>query len=147
MINIVLFMNKISKIYGEELNFLERSKKIFPILKGQQNKLDFWVRRESIRGFYGVLLLILGIVSLAWSFLIISFYHSHQVYKNCDLIIRKMLDVHSMFIFLGNIPIVVLFFSLITVKTFSFISTFTCPDLLICMSKPFKNEVIEAEKA
>lgn len=147
VLNIVLFMKKITEIYDKERSFLEHTKKIYPVMRGEQNKLDLWVRRESIRSCNGKTLMILGLISLSWSLLLLGFYRSKQVYKNCDIIIRKMLDMHSMFIFFGNMPIIILFLSFLTVKTFSFVSTYLCPDLQIWMSEPWKNEEIEAEKS
>jgi len=144
ILNILVFMIKITDLYEEEIQFLEKSKKIYPVLKGEMNKLDFWVRRKSMRTWPGICLLILGLISLTWSFMIVTFYHSDHVYKNCDIIIRKLLDIHSMFIFLGNIPIILILLTLLTVKIFSLISSYVCPGLLISLSTPFKNEIIEA---
>ena len=145
VINILVFMTKISDLYDKEIEFLQKSKKIYPILNGEMNKLDIWVRRQSIRSVYGMSLLILGLISLFWSFLIISFYHSNNMFKNCDIIIQQLLNIHSMFVFIGNIPIFIIFLSLITIKTISLISSYVCPDCLIFVSKPFHNEIIQAE--
>ena len=145
IINIIIFMRKISKLINEVSDFLHGTKKIYPALKGENDKLDFWIRREAFRSIYGISLLILGKISLIWSILIITYYKSHDVNKNCDLMIMKLLDYHSLVIFIGNIPILIMFISLIFVKSSVLLFPYICPIFFIFSNK-IKNEINLTEK-
>ena len=109
--------------------------KIYPELKDKMKQYDFWIRRKSLISTPGILLLFLGLVSLFWSYLIISFYHFQNYYERCDIKIQKLLNIHSFFIIIGNFPLFVILAILLFIKLSSFISAFLCPGFLISISK------------
>jgi hypothetical protein len=134
-INIVFFKFKIMKVYYKEIGFFDTSKKIYPILKYSMKQYDYWIRRKSLISTPGILLLLLGLISLFWSYLIISFYHFQNYYQNCDVKIQQLLNFHSLLIFIGNIPLIAVVFILLAMKLGSLLAAFACPDCLIWTSK------------
>ena len=134
-INIVTFMIKVSNVHKKETSYFDNAKKIYPALKNNMKQYDYWIRRKSLFSTPGILLIILGIVSLFWSYLIISFYHFQNYYFNCDVKIQKILTVHSFFILIGNIPLTIIILILLFIKIGSFLSAFACPGFLIWIVK------------
>jgi len=134
-VTIICFMFKISKVYKDENSYFDNAKKIYPALKNNMKQYDFWIRRKSLISTPGILLLILGLISLFWSYLIISFYHFQNYYADCDIKVQKLLSVHSFFIILGNVPLTLIILILIFIKIGSFICAYVCPGCLISVSK------------
>jgi hypothetical protein len=134
-LNIIFFKFKISDVYTKELAFFDNAKKIYPALTHSMRQYDYWIRRKSLISTPGILLLFLGFISLFWSYLIISFYHFQNYYGTCDIKIQKLLNLHSLFILLGNIPIILIICILLVIKLSSLVAAFACPNMLIAFSK------------
>jgi hypothetical protein len=134
-VNIVFFKFKIINVYNKEIGFFDSSKKIYPILKYSMKHYDYWIRRKSLISTSGILLLFLGMVSLFWSYLIISFYHFQSYYSKCDIKIQKMLNLHSLFILIGNIPLIAIILILLVMKLGSAFLAYVIPSALIALSK------------
>lgn len=134
-VTIVFFKFKIIKVYNKEIAYFENAKRIYPTLKYSMKHYDYWIRRKSLISTPGILLLFLGLISLFWSYLIISFYHFQNYYSQCDIKIQKLLNIHSLFIIIGNIPLFAVIFILLMIKLISLVAAFTCPSCLIAVSK------------
>jgi hypothetical protein len=141
-INIIIFMWNISKIYNKEKKFLEKAKKIYPEIEEYHHlptvQFDDLVRRKSLFTISGISLLVLGLVSLFWSYLIISFYKLNNYYVECDLKIKAFLEFHSFFIFIGNFPVIFLFVCMVLVKLASLISAYLCPSIFVKTYVPMR---------
>ena len=144
-INILFFKFKIIKVYNKEIGYFDNAKKIYPILKYSMRHYDYWIRRKSLISTAGIILLILGFISLFWSYLIISFYHVQNYYSQCDVKIQKLLNFQSLFIFLGNVPLIIIIIFLLVIKVTSLISAFLCPNCLISFSKCLTNDTPKLE--
>lgn len=144
-INIVFFKFKIVKVYNKEISYFENAKKIYPVLNYSMKHYDYWIRRKSLISTPGIMLLCLGIISLFWSYVIISFYHLQNYYSSCDVKIQRMLNIHSILILLGNVPLFVVIMVLIAMKLISLISAFACPGMLIGLSKCVTSEKPKVE--
>lgn len=142
---IIFFMVKISNIDEKERKAFETPVNIMPQLQNNMRQYDFWIRRKSLLSTPGILLLFLGLVSLFWSCLIISFYHFQDYYFKCESKIQKLLNVHSLIIIIGNSPLAFVFVVMIFVKVSSFICAFLCPNFLISISKFFSNSKMKVE--
>lgn len=138
-INIVLFKIKIMKVYNKEIGYFDNATRIYPALKNSMKQYDYWIRRKSLISSTGILLLVLGIISLMWSYIIISFYHFENFYENCDAKIQRLLGLHSAFILFGNIPLILIFIVLIIMKLGSCFTAFVCPNCLVSISKALDN--------
>jgi hypothetical protein len=132
---IFFFMKKIVQVYEKEISFFDNAKKIYPVLKFSMKQYDYWIRRKSLISTPGIILLILGVISLFWSYLIVSFYSIQNLYDNCDIKIIKLLSFHSLLIFLGNLPLMIVILILLVVKLSSLVTAFLCPEFLISISK------------
>lgn len=144
-LNIIFFKFKIIEVYNTEIKYFDNAKKIYPVLKYSMKHYDYWIRRKSLISTSGLLLLILGIISLFWSYLIISFYHFQNYYEKCDEKIQKFLNIHSLLIFIGNIPLFAIIFFLLMFKLLSLISAYLCPYCLIYLSKYYMTETPSVE--
>lgn len=144
-LTIVFFMIKISQVYEKEQKAFELPVKIMPALENNMKQYDFWIRRKSLLSTPGILLLFLGLVSLFWSCLIISFYHFQDYYFKCEMRIQKLLNVHSFFIIVGNLPLAIVFIVMILVKFSSLFCAFLCPNFLISISKFFSKQKMTVE--
>ena len=144
-VNILFFKFKIIKVYNKEIGYFDNAKKIYPVLKYSMRHYDYWIRRKSLISTAGIILLILGFISLFWSYLIISFYHVQNYYSQCDLKIQKLLNFHSLFIFLGNVPLIMIIVFLLVIKVSSLIAAFLCPNCLISFSKCLSSETPKLE--
>ena len=140
---IICFMMQITNYYLKEQHYLDHSKLIYPKMKKNIKSYDFFIRRRSLMCFTGVLLLFLGVISLFWSYMIISFYHFQNYYQNCDIKIQKFLNFHSIAILIGNVPLFIICLLLVFMKVSSYVSAYICPDTLIGLSVFFspKNPV------
>ena len=147
-INIVLFKKKIMRIYNKEIAYFNSAKIIYPALYDSMNQYDYWIRRKSLISSTGILLLVLEIISLLWSYVIISFYHFQNYYDNCDIKIQKLLKLHSFLILAVNFHLVIISLILILMKFGSILADYTCPDLLVALSKSCNSSkaTIKAEK-
>jgi len=138
-------MNKISKVDSKESSYFESAKKIYPALKDTIGEYDFWIRRKSLISTSGVLLLFLGIISLFWSYLMINLYYFENKFASCDATIVNLLNINSFFIFIGNVPLFIVVFILLLIKTTSFISAYICPSCLITSSKLCQPKVMKLQ--
>jgi hypothetical protein len=134
-ITIVFFKFKIIKVYNKEIAYFDNAKRIYPILNYSMKQYDYWIRRKSLISTPGILLLFLGLISFFWSYLIISFYHFQNYYSKCDVKIQRLLNIHSLFILVGNIPLIAIILFLLFMKLSSLLAAFACPGLLISTSK------------
>ncbi len=144
-INIIFFKFKITHVYNKEISYFENAKKVYPMLKHSMKQYDYWIRRKSLISTCGILLLFLGLISLFWSYMIISLYHFQNYYSQCDIKIQKLLNIHSFFILIGNIPLLMIILILLVIKGVSLISAFLCPKLLIKVSKLWATEKPKVE--
>ena len=142
---IIFFMVKISQVNDKEQKSFETPVKIMPALENNMRQYDYWIRRKSLLSTPGILLLFLGLVSLFWSCLIISFYHFQEYYFKCETRIQTLLNVHSFFIILGNLPLALIFAVMLIVKVGSFICAFLCPNFLIAISKFFSKQKMKVD--
>jgi len=135
-ITIIIFMFKISMVYKRELQYFKNAENIYPQLKDNMEPYNFWIRRKSLISTPGILLLFLGFVSLFWSYIMIKLYHFDKIFeKDKEFPLIAILNVYNIFIFVGNIPLMVLFFFMVFLKIIYFLSAFLCPKVLIWISK------------
>lgn len=134
-VTIVFFKFKILQVYHKEIAYFDNAKKVYPVLTYSMKQYDYWIRRQSLISTPGLILLLLGVISFFWSYLIISFYHFQNYYSKCDIKIQRLLNLHSLFILLGNIPIVAIFLILLIMKLTSLVTAFACPGLLVSISR------------
>jgi hypothetical protein len=139
-VTIVFFKFKILKVYNKEIAYFDNAKKIYPILNYSMKQYDYWIRRKSLISTPGILLLFLGLISFFWSYLIISFYHFQNYYSKCDVKIQRLLNLHSLFILIGNIPLLAIIIILLFTKLSSVLCAFACPGFLISLSKCITKE-------
>lgn len=144
-VTIIFFKFKIIQVYNKEIGHFDNAKKIYPVLKYSMRHYDYWIRRKSLISTSGIILLILGLISLFWSYLIISFYHFQNYYSHCDVKIQKLLNIHSLFIFIGNVPLVLIILCLLLIKLSSLLAAFLCPNFLISISKCLTSETPKIE--
>lgn len=140
-ITIIVFMFKISFVFNREKKYFENAENIYPTLKDHIEPYNFWIRRKSLISTPGILLLFLGLISLFWSYLILKMYITDQTSSKCDLI--TFLILNNIFIFIGNIPLILLFIFLIGFRLIYFMCAFLCPSTLIWFSKFSKQRKIE----
>jgi hypothetical protein len=134
-INIVVFMGKIYYVNERENSYFENATKIYGPLKELAKKYDYWIRRKSLFSTPGVLMLILGVISMFWSYVIIRFHYIEDKFNNCEERMIKLLNFNSLFILIGNVPVLIVIILLLVVKLGSFIAAFLCPKLLISVAK------------
>jgi hypothetical protein len=139
-LNIIFFIFKITDVNDKEMAYFDNAKQIYPALKHSMRQYDFFIRRKSLISTPGIILLFLGFISLFWSYLIVSFYHLQNYYGHCDIKVQKLLNIHSLFIFVGNVPIILIILFLVFIKLTSLICAFACPGLLISVSKLARSE-------
>ena len=142
---IVFFMIKINKVFEKEKKSFETPIKIMPYLENNMSQYDFWIKRKSLLSTSGILLLFLGLVSLFWSCMIISFYYYQDYYLSCEVKIQKLLNIHSIFIIVGNAPLALILAIMLIVKISCLIAAFLCPNILISFSKFFTKEKMEVQ--
>ncbi len=134
-VTIVFFKFKILQVYNKEIGYFDNAKKIYPVLNYSMKQYDYWIRRKSLISTPGIILLLLGLISFFWSYLIISFYHFQNYYSKCDVKIQRLLNIHSIFILVGNIPLIAIILILLVMKFSSLVAAFSCPGCLIAVSK------------
>jgi hypothetical protein len=139
--NILIFMSKIAKVNGKENSYFENAKKIYPAIEGSITDFDFWIRRKSLISTSGLILLFLGILNLFWSYLIINLYLIQNQFSGCNDRLLMVLNVNSIFIFIGNIPLLGLIIFLLSIKLFSFICAFLCPGFLKTVGRKFNKNM------
>ncbi len=133
-IAIIIFMYKISFVYQRELQVFKNAENVYPTLKYNMEPYNFWIRRKSLISTPGILLLFLGIISLFWSYIMMKMYYIDDKFSsNCTFV--SYLNIYNIFIFLGNIPLIVLFFIMVFLKIIYFLCAFMCPRVLIWTSK------------
>ena len=143
-INIIFFMFQIEALTEKMKKKFERCIKIYPELEGNIHKYDFVIKRKSLTSTSGIFMLILGCISLSWSYLIFSFYYIQNYYTNCDIKIQQMLKIHSLFTIFGNFPLLMSVIIFVIFKVGSALLGIICPELLISFSKcstPEKREI------
>jgi hypothetical protein len=128
-------MIKIYNVYLREKSYFENAIKVYAPLKETTKKYDYWIRRKSLISTPGVLMLMLGLISMFWSYVIIRFYYFEDKFSQCDPKMIALLNINSFFILFGNVPILFIILTLILVKVGSFITAFLCPNLLISVAK------------
>lgn len=129
-LNILIFMIKIAKVNTKENSYFENAKKIYPAIESSITEFDFWIRRKSLISTPGLILLFLGMLNLFWSYLIINLYLIQNQFSGCNDRLLMVLNVNSIFIFIGSIPLLGLIVFLLLIKLFSFICAFICPGFL-----------------
>lgn len=134
-VTIIFFTSKISKVWEKEISYFDNARKVYPILSYSMKQYDYWIRRKSLISTPGLLLLFFGLISLFWSYLIFSFYNFQNYYSNCDIKIQKLLNMHSLFIIIGNAPLLVVFAIMMSMKLGSLVMAYLCPEFLISISK------------
>jgi hypothetical protein len=144
-VTIVFFKFKILKVYNKEIAYFDNAKKIYPVLNYSMRQYDYWIRRKSLISTPGILLLFLGLISFFWSYLIISFYHFQNYYSKCDVKIQRLLNLHSLFILIGNIPLLAIIVILLVIKFSTALLAFTCPGSLVSISKLLSKEKPKVE--
>lgn len=133
---IILFKVKIKQTFSKELKHYSEAKKIYPILNQNCNlKYNYWIKQNSLISTSGILLLFLGFISLFWSYLIFKMFFYNPYYNNCNLKIQQLLFIHACIILYGNLLTILILILSIFIKISSNIAAFTCPDLLIKLSK------------
>jgi hypothetical protein len=128
------------KVYNKEISYFDNAKRIYPALKDSMKQYDYWIRRKSLISSTGILLLVLGTISLLWSYVIINFYHFQNYYENCDIKVQRLLRIHSIFILAGNIPLIIICVILLFMKFGSLLAAYLCPDCLVALSKACNSE-------
>jgi len=133
-ITIIIFMFKISLVHQRELQYFKNAEKVYPTLRNNMEPYNFWIRRKSLISTPGILLLFLGMISQFWSYIMIKMYYIDDKFSsNCDLV--SFLNIYNIFIFLGNIPLIILFFLMVFLKISYFFCAFLYPRVLIWISK------------
>lgn len=145
-LNIIIFMCKIYSIENSEKRFFITCQSIFPDIKHVNKNCDFWIRRKSITSTPGFLLLLLGIISLIWSFFLINLHYLENKFQGCDLKVLSLINLNSIFVILGNIPFIILIFFKIILKVNSYLFSYLCPGCLKCTSQLFSHNLIELDK-
>jgi hypothetical protein len=116
-LNIIFFMIKISQEFDKENIYFQNARRIYPILNSKTHEYDYWIRKNSLFSTSGVLLLLQGLISLFWSYIITALYKEHY-YDSCDLKIQQALNLHSIFIFYSNLLLFVIFVIMVIMKLF-----------------------------
>lgn len=142
---IIFFKFKISQVYQKEIDYFDNAKRVYPSLNYSMKNYDYWIRRKSLISTSGIILLLLGIISLFWSYMIISFYHFQNYYSTCDIKIQKLLNMQSIIIIVGDAPLLFIIIILLLMKIGSLISAFACPGCLIYFSKSCSSEKPKVE--
>ncbi len=122
-------MIKISQIHTKENSFFQNARKVFPHLN-DANDYEYWIKRNSLISTPGIFLLILGLISLFWSYLIIKMIYFENSFIDYGLF-KEMLLLNCLFIFIGNVPLFIVFTIMISVKVTSFLIAFICPSFSI----------------
>ena len=134
-ITIIIFMFKISFVFNREKKYFENAENIYPALKGHLDTYNFWIRRKSLISTPGIFLLFLGLISLFWSYLMIKMYYFERLFDKCENNLISFLNLNNMFIFFGNIPLLVLLIVVCFVKINYICCAFLCPKTYIWLSK------------
>lgn len=143
--NILFFMIKIVKVNRKESSFFENAKKIYPALKDNVTRFDFWIRRKSLISTPGIILLFLGGISLFWSYVMFNLYFIDNKFNNCDENILTILNINTIIILIGNIPLIVVLLCLILFKITSYLAAYLCPNCLISVSKCFTPNIVKLQ--
>ena len=144
-ITIIIFKYKILTLHKKEIDYFENSRRVYPQLLTSMKYYDYWIRRKSLISTPGILLLFLGLVSLFWSYLIITFYHYQNYYSKCDIKIQRLLNIHSLFIIVGNLPLIIIFVLLGLMKFSVFLSALLCPSCLVYTSTKTTKEKFKVD--
>jgi hypothetical protein len=129
-LNIIIFLFKISSVYKKERYYFNNARKIYPALNEYMNHYDFWIRRRSLISTPGVMLFIMGFISLFWSYLMMKLYFYEDKFEGCNNRLIALLNFNSILIFIGNVPLLIVIITLVLVKVFFFLSAFLCPGIL-----------------
>lgn len=118
-LNMIIFMIKISQAYDRETAYFSKARQAYPILKDTIHEYDYWIRRNCLFSTSGVLLLIQGLISFFWSYMIAALYKDHY-YDSCDTRVQQVLNAHSYFIWYGNVILLVILCSMVFIKLLFF---------------------------
>jgi hypothetical protein len=141
---IVLFEFKIHKIYQKENKFFKDAESIFPMVKINVEKN--WMRRKALMSCSGILLLFFSIISFIWSSLMINFNYLENKFQGCDYNLVLNINLISIFIFLSNIPVIILIFFTVFLKINSFFCAYMCPKILKSVSGLFNHDIVKFDK-
>jgi hypothetical protein len=131
---IISFIKKISESNSQENLFIQRVIKIFPSVKGKNSSYETLIKRRSINSVRGIILLVLSVISLLWSYTIVAFHLLENYYGGCNLKINTFLNFHSYLIVLGNMPFIIICLIFGFMKIGSYSSSYICPNFLIKLS-------------
>ena len=131
---IISFIKKISESNSQENIFIQRAIKIFPSVKGKCISYETLIKRRSINSIRGIILLVLSVISLLWSYTIVAFHNLENFSGGCNLKINTFLNLHSYIIVLGNMPFIIICFIFGFMKIGSYCSSYICPNFLIKLS-------------
>jgi hypothetical protein len=123
-------MSKITFAYIKENSYFDKAKKAYPILCERISEYDYWIRRNSLFSTPGILLLIQGIISVFWSYIIRKLYAEHY-YDACGTRIQQVLNYHSFLIIIGNVLVLVLIVIMAVLKIVAFLMGNFHPNILI----------------
>lgn len=144
--NIILVQFKINLIEKTEKKFFYSIKSIFPAMSHVYPNLDIWIRRKSLTSTPGFTLLLIGIVSLIWSFFMLNLHYLENKFQGCDLKLISLININSIFVFLGNIPVIILIFFKIVLKVNSYFISYLCPGCLRYLSQLFSYDLTRLEE-
>jgi len=142
---IIFFQIKSSKIESEEKKFFRNAEAIFPMVPKDSSNYDYWIIRKSLMSCEGIALFFLGIISFLWSFIMINFHYLANKFQGCDYNLILTINVISIFIFVGNIPVLILFFFTVLLKINSFFCSYLCPKVLIWLSRQYNHNLVKFE--
>jgi len=151
IINIIIFMMKIQTLLEKEKVHINNSTKIFNYhpenhlnsLSFDQIYLSFWVRRNALVSTSGILLLIQGLISIYYSYMIKNLITS-QYFRSCDYKIQKALSLHSYSIYYTNNLLLSIIFIMLAIKIFHFVMGMYFPRkyavFMKALAKIYKNK-------
>jgi hypothetical protein len=134
IVNIIFFLQKISKEYEKENQHFHVTKKAFPIIKSRINEHDYWISRNSLLSKTGMFLLFQGFISFIWAYMITEQfnYYNHTL---CDLNIQRIINAHSFFILYVNIFVLIVFAIVIINKAIFYVLGHYFPNAFVFISK------------
>ena len=136
---IKFYFNLKRHCFKEEAN-LELVHKVYPTLRKSvtNNHLDSYFSRKCLFNTNGIILLLLSITSFIWSYY--GAYLNREesesvVTPYCNRGFEDLISKHSSFIFITNLPIIIVLIITIFIKIFSAVGTLLCPNLKIKIGK------------
>lgn len=139
---IIIFIIKVKNEYIKENSYFSNAKKIYPTLEANLYHYDYWIRRKSLISTSGIILLLLSIISLYWSYIMISLYLIQNKFQGCSHDVLILLNCNSFFVFTGNMPLLLAMIFMSLIKLTSFISAYVCPRWMIYLSVKWPSKSI-----